>query len=202
MTGRIRAATIEEVARDPGDWVFVDLGFAVKKKKTCGLLLGDGEPRVVTFSELRSKIAGICRATGAPLNLLIEAPLSVAFGANGNPAGRTIELRANKPRYWYVGPASSVIVAATYLLRTIHDLPPQREVRLVEGLVSFKTSKVRSSHTKDVIEMRELVWTRSAALGRIFGAADLPKDRGDHVQSAFLVSGMDFGVPPVVAIGA
>jgi hypothetical protein len=122
-TTRIRAATIEEVVRDSGDWVFVDLGFAGKSRKTCGLLIGDGEPRNRTFSELQSEIVEICRTSAGPLNLLIEAPLSVAFGANGDPAGRAIELRDGVQRYWYVGLGCSVLVAATYLLRSIYDLP-------------------------------------------------------------------------------
>jgi hypothetical protein len=199
---RIRAATVSEVDRSSGYWVFVDLGFA-STKESCGLLKDDEhkrKARTLTFSQLQSEIISICSSGSVPLNLLLEAPLSVAFGPHGNPVGRSMEKRKKQTRYWYVGLGSIVMVAATYLLRSIHDLSPKREIRLFEGLVSFKKKGGRSSHTKDVIQLRDLAWGSKMSLGRIIAPGELSNE-GDRVVSAFRVAGMDFGVPPVVAIG-
>lgn len=196
----IRAATVTEANRSSGEWVFVDLGFA-KEKKSCGLLIDEGEPRTLSFSELQGQIASICSASTAPLNLLLEAPLSVAFSPNGNPTGRSIERRNGQSRYWYFGLGCGVFVAATYLLRSIHDLTRKREIRLFEGLVSFKTKGARTSHIQDVIALRKLAWTGDASVGRIFAPEELASNQGDRVMSAFRVAGMDFGVPPVIAVG-
>jgi hypothetical protein len=40
------------------------------------------------------------------------------------------------------------------------------------------------------------------SLGRIFAPEELVLNKGDRALSAFRVAGMDFGVPPVIAIGA
>jgi hypothetical protein len=200
MTG-IRAATLSEASRQSGDWVFVDIGFA-NKAKSCGLLVGEGKARAVSFSELQNELAGICDTKSGPLNLLLEAPLSVAFGSNGNPVGRSVEKRNEQTRYWYVGLGCSVLVAATYLLRTIHDLSPRREIRLFEGLVSFKPKGTPSSHTADVDALRRVIWHEENSIGRIVAPKELALNQGDQIVSAFRVAGMDFGIPPIVVVGA
>lgn len=195
----IRAATVAEANHSSGEWVFVDLGFA-REAKSCGLLVGEGEARALSFSQLQTEITSICGKGTAPLNVLLEAPLSVAFGPNGNPAGRSVERRNGQTRYWYVGLGCSVLVAATYLLRAMHDLSVNREIRLFEGLVSFKPKGVPSSHTQDVIALREVAWSHDASRGRIVPPEELASKQGDRVVSAFRVAGMDFGVPPVVVV--
>jgi len=127
----IHAATIAEGGRSSGEWVFIDLGFA-SQAKSCGLLVGEDEARALSFSQLQTEILSNCIQRKTPLNALLEAPLSVAFGPNGNPTGRSVEKRNGQTRYWYVGLGCSVLVAATYLLRSIHDLPFHREIRLFE----------------------------------------------------------------------
>lgn len=123
----IRAGNVHEIKRDFGQWVFVDLGFP-QSAKSCGLLIDDGEPTEVTFSDLVRDLTIVTAKEKGPLNLLLEAPLSVAFQANGNPTGRSIERNGSKTRYWYVGLGCSVIVSATYLLRTILKSKPVREI--------------------------------------------------------------------------
>ncbi|MDP2833926.1 MAG: hypothetical protein Q8Q28_11680 [Pseudomonadota bacterium] len=196
----IRAGLTTEANRTSGEWVFVDLGFA-QAVKSCGLLVGDGEPKEVSFSQLRTEILDIVAADGKPLNLLIEAPLSVAFNENGNPTGRRVERRKNQTRYWYVGLGCSVLVAATYLLRAVHDAQSKREIRLFEGLASFKPKGARSSHSNDVLNLREIVWEGNAKSGRIVPPEQLAASTTDRLLSAFLVAGMDFGVPPIVELG-
>jgi hypothetical protein len=195
----IRAGTAAEANRHSGEWVFVDLGFA-EKAKSCGLLIGDGEPEEVSFSQLRERLLEIIAADRKPLNLLIEAPLSVSFNEHGNPTGRSIEKRDSRTRYWYVGLGCSVLVAATYLLRAIQDDNPNRDIRLFEGIASFKPKGVRSSHSNDVLNLRKVIWNDSSTSGLILPPEKLATSPRHKVLSAFVVAGMDFGVPAVVAL--
>lgn len=193
----IRAGLMEEVDRASGAWVFVDLGFA-QSARSCGIVEHDGEPVELTFAGLCERVSRVASEAGGPLNLLLEAPLSVAFLPNGNPTGRAVERRGRDTRYWYVGLGCTVLTAATYLLREVVERHPRREVRLFEGFVSFKAKGVRSSHAGDVLALREAVWR-----GPAVGHAVVPPERlaaaPDHVvRSAFAVAGMDFGVPPVI----
>lgn len=196
----IRAGLPSEANRDSGEWIFIDLGFA-QAAKSCGLLVGDGKPKEVSFSQLKVEILDIVATEGKPLNLLIEAPLSVTFNTKGNPTGRSIERRGSQTRYWYVGLGCSVLVAATYLLRSILDARSSREIRLFEGLASFKTKSSRSSHSDDVLNLRKIIWEDASKSGRIVPPEQLTASPEDKLQSAFLVAGMDFGVPPVVVLG-
>ena len=197
----IRAGRISEVRRASGAWIFVDVGFAQDTRKSCGLLetLDQGTtPALLTFADLKARLVRIVRADDTPLNLVIEAPLSVAFSAAGNPVGRSIEQRNGKCRDWYVGLGCSVLVSASYLLRAIADAPPTREVRLFEGLVSFKPRGMTSDHGRDVLNLRRVVLGEVGA-GWIFAPQELPMDPRHSVVSAFAVGGADYGVPPVIA---
>jgi hypothetical protein len=197
----IRAGTLAEANRRSGEWVFVDLGFA-EKAKSCGLLLGDGSPEEVSFSELKARLLEVVASDRKPLNLLLEAPLSVAFNEHGNPTARAIEKRESQTRYWYVGLGCGVLVAATYLLREIYDASPRREIRLFEGLASFKPKGVRSSHTDDVINLRKVIFDGGSTSGLIVPAGKLAVSPKHRLHSAFLVAGLDFGIPTVVALGS
>ncbi len=196
----IRAGRIDEANRDSGDWIFVDVGFA-KSARSCGVLLGDELCQALSFSQLRVKLQTVATEKAKPLNILLEAPLSVAFNAMGNPTGRSIERRENQTRYWYVGPGCSVLVATTHLLRAIYDVTPSREIRLFEGFASFKPKGVRSSHCEDVLRLHKVIWEGESALGCIIPAEQLLVSPDHRLQSAFFVAGMDFGVPPVVVLG-
>jgi hypothetical protein len=194
----IRAGEIYEIGRDQGDWSFIDIGFA-SRSKSCGLLIGDGQPLETTFGRLKSMVGELALTAGPPLNLVIEAPLSVAFNQQGNPTGRSIEKRRNeRPRYWYIAPGVSVLVAATYLMRHVVDSGPKREIRLFEGFVSFKPKGTTSSHARDVEWLRDTVWHIQERPNAVVTAEQLIMDVDDRVTSAFSVSGIDFGVPPVI----
>jgi len=197
----IRAGTVEEVHPDSGEWTFVDIGFAATAR-SCGVLVGASEPRLLTFAETRREIVELALVGGAPVNLLLEAPLSVAFTAKGNPTGRRVEKRGSQVRYWYVGLGTTVLLAAAYLLRDIASANPRREIRLFEGFVSFKAKDVASSHAEDVKKLRAAVYNEASSVHGVFGSSDLRMSPTDQIRSAFAVAGMDFGVPPVVAIGA
>ena len=190
----------KDVTPNSEEWVFVDMGFS-QKSKTCGLAVGDSEPQEVLFSSLAPQIFNVISKGRGPLNLLIEAPLSVAFDAMGNPTGRRIEKRGSDTRYWYVGPGCAVLVATTYLLRDLYEANLTRQVRLFEGFVSFKEQGSPSSHTNDVADLRNIVWGRGQTPGRVVGPNGLKAEKDDFLCSAFAVSGMDLGVPPVVVVG-
>lgn len=196
----IFAASIEDIRQDSGDWVFVDIGFAKEANKTCGFARGGSKPKEVNFANM---VRLVCEASGngdGLLNLLIEAPLSVAFDYRGNPTGRRFEKRGSDTRYWYNGLGCSVLTAATYLLFQIKESRPTRQIRLVEGFASFKTqSTENSTHADDVFKLRNVAWKLGDTPGCVIAAEDLMTE-GDHLCSAFKVSGMDFGVPPVVML--
>ena len=184
--------------RDCGEWIFVDMGFA-QSAKSCGIAMGDCEPIAVRYDELGRCVAHAVNNGSGPMNLLIEAPLSVAFTAQGCPAGRTIEKRGRRTRYWYVGAGAATLLAAMHLLRRLHDMHPSREIRLFEGFASFKTQGETSSHAGDVSKLRRIAWAESDE-GRIVDSDGLTM-KPDHVlRSAFAVSGMDFGIPAVVVV--
>lgn len=195
----IRAACLEEATPASGYWVFVDLGFA-RSSKSCGLLAGTEDPRELTFAELTSALVRLVSDSGEPINLVIEAPLSVAFNLAGNPTGRSIEKRGGQTRYWYVGLGCCVLVAATYLVRALVDSQPKREIRLFEGLVSFKPKGVASSHAQDVRSLRDVIFSPHLDTGRVIAPHQLAMSNKDRIESAFAVAGMDFGIPPVVSV--
>lgn len=188
-----------EAHKDSGEWVFVDVGFA-NSSRSYGLLVHDGEPAELTFGDLQQRLVHLVSASTTPLNLVLEAPLSVAFNGRENPVRRAIEKRDTVSRYWYVGLGCSVLVATTYLMRALCECRRTRAVRLFEGLASFKPKGEKSSHAGDVCKLRELVWSQLPEHGSIIAPEDLLSPGQGRVESAFKVSGMDFRVPPVVML--
>lgn len=195
----IRSGTVPDVQRDSGDWVFVDIGFSTRTASSA-LLVGDGLPERVPFGALVQRVVQIARQGSTRLNLLIEAPLSVAFNDRGNPTARTLEKRGRQTRCWYAGPGPGVLVAATYLLRHVHESQLARDVRLFEGFVSFKFKEFPSSHAGDVVKLRSVVWRSRECQQSILAPNQIRVNPGDLLISAFRVCGMDFGVPPIVVV--
>ncbi len=191
----IRAGHINEINPASGNWVFLDIGFA-NKAKSCGLLFGDGSPIEVTFNDALQSICKYIKTCNSSINLVIEAPLSVSFDANGNPKGRRIEKQNTKTRYWYVSLGTTVMVAAIYLVKAIIEAKPTNEVRLFEGFVSFKDSNEQTNHSNDVLLLREIVNNKNTKA--IIDPGALKMDATDNIQSAFLVAGIDLGIPPIL----
>jgi hypothetical protein len=198
----IRSGRISELCKDSGQWVFADLGFS-EKNKTCGLPVHEKEEKEITFGDLLREMQVIITSGHKTINILLEAPLSVAFNNEGNPTGRKIEEHPNgndkQPRYWYLGLGCGVMVAATYLLRSVFDAESTAEIRLFEGFASFKSKGAKSSHVKDVKGLRDVAWGMSK-YGNIIEPEQLRRCPQDRLESAFKVAGMDFGVPPVVVL--
>jgi hypothetical protein len=128
----------------------------------------------------------------------LEAPLSVAFGADGNPMGRSIEKQKGGTRYWYVGLGCSVLVANLYLLKAVSDAHPVREVRLYEGFVSFKNNAKRSSHIGDVQALKAVVWSGGREGGSFSEPIPLEGSRDARLTSTLALLGLDADPPPII----
>ena len=194
----IRAGYTEEIwaNREQCDWMFVDIGFSTRQK-SCAVLMDGGVPEVMEFRDLQATILQQLRKAELPLNLVVEAPLSVAFTDRGNPTPRSIEIQKGKmPRSWYVGAGAAVLLATTHLMRSAYETERSREVRLFEGFVSFKEKGAKSYHASDVQSLLDAV--ASARRELFVEPARLKLNPTDVVASAFVVAGMNFGVPPVI----
>jgi len=194
----IRAGNTEEIraARGESEWLFVDIGFSTRQR-SCAVLRDHGEPKVMEFTDLQASIVHELLRNELPLNLVVEAPLSIAFTERGNPAPRSIEIQKGKtPRSWYVGAGAAVLLAATYIMRSVFEAQRRRELRLFEGFVSFKEKGVKSCHALDVRSLRDAVLNARHEL--FVEPSSLKLNPTDIVTSAFVVAGMNVGIPPVI----
>jgi hypothetical protein len=194
----VRAGTMDEAVRESGEWAFVDVGFS-SKSRSCGFQLGEGEATALTFARTREELVRLACTPGKPLNVVIEAPLSVAFSANGNPCGRSLETRNGKSRFWYVGLGCTVMVAASYLIADLAYAPGQRDNRLFEGFVSFKTKGAASDHRLDVRQLQRVIWG-DEGIGDVLPPEALRARPPDQLLPAFRFAGVESGVPPVVRV--
>jgi len=99
------------------------------------------------FGKAVKSIIDFMNQQKGPINLLIEAPLSVTFvdentTNNSNPVGRSFEKCDNLTRYWYSGAGCTTMVAAMYLIHEIQlKVESGVEIRLFEGFVTYKRTK-------------------------------------------------------------
>lgn len=199
----IRAGTHAELREHLGDWAFIDLGFS-HSAKTCGYLfmssIGDEAMSAITYGEMTSRVLELAQQAGPPLHLVLEAPLSAAFDAAGNPVGREIEKDGAATRYWYVGLGCSVLVASLYLLTALRDATRAREVRIFEGLVSFKDQTKASDHQADVAAMKRVVWSGGQLEGRFISPTPLQGRSTRVLTSTLALLGLDPTPPPIVQV--
>jgi hypothetical protein len=180
-----------------GNWAFLDVGFA-NEARTCGYAFGNEPPRLLRFGEVREELVQVIAQSASPVNLVIEAPLSVAFDMHGNPKGRRIERQGKETRYWYVGLGCAVMTAALYIVRYIIESETSTTVKLFEGFVSFKQRGTNSKHMEDVNALRNAVKESTKLQDSSYSPVDLTIDNTDVLQSAFYVSGIDCGIPAVI----
>jgi len=192
----IRAGKKTEIS-SAEDWLILDIGFA-NKATSCGLIINEEAPVALQFNDAKERMCRFISSNNAPVNLIIESPLSVAFDIKGNPKGRSIEKRGQKTRYWYAGLGCTVMVAALYLIKAISETPKNIEVILFEGFVSFKDTAEKSDHLSDVSLLREVVKNPKQFYDKIYEAEALKIDSSDILKSAFHVAGIDAGIPPVI----
>ncbi len=150
------------------------------------------------FGDARRQIIENIMKSVWPMNLVIEAPLSVCFDSNRNPTGRSIERFGGKTRYWYNGLGCAVMVAAMYLIRDIYEADAPIPVRLFEGFISYKNQSMHSDHEADVCLLRDVVRNPSKFPDSIYEPDQLKSLPGDTLSSAFTVAGIDCGIPTVL----
>ena len=134
------------------------------------------------------------------LNLVIEAPLSIAFQENGNPTIRTCDRLPGKsqPRPYYTNAGATTFIAALMLFRELRLTQILRPVQLFEGFLSFKSSSGGSDHVEDVLRIKDAIWTGTNC--DIFGPTNLAQDPDHRIESAafpFLDINL---IPPVIRI--
>lgn len=203
MAAIVRAGSVGDMWRPKGHsedydglpWVIVDIGFS-NNSRSCGVTINGREipdpikPYRVTSSKpktLGNKHYGmLCPAItewlshdSSPIkaravNLMIEAPLSVAFakrsgprgklqGAHqGNPIARNPDkLRAanrqdgsqDQQRLWYTQPASGLVIAAIRLIQELASVLDGWDISLFEGFVSFKNKDGPMGHWRDTCKL-------------------------------------------------
>jgi hypothetical protein len=197
----ISSGKVKDISWTKGTWLILDVGFS-SSRKTCGIILGDNKADKLKFNDATDEVVRIARNKSL-LNLVIEAPLSVAFDRSGNPKARSIEKEGGKNRLWYVGPGCAVLVAAMYLMKKLYDSHPSAEIRLFEGFVSYKSKATRSGDVKDVELLRKAIKARRTPKHHIIRPEELTIARDDNIRSAFELmdmKDMDFGIPPVIKV--
>lgn len=191
----IKAGEVKDIRWANGNWLIFDIGFS-NRQKSCALLFNDKKPDVYQYNEAVTEVQKIIQ-NFKNLNLVIEAPLSVAFDNHGNPKGRSVEKMGNRTRYWYFGPGSTVLLATTYFLRRIKDSNPTTNIKLFEGFVSYKDRGQTSDHLKDVKLLKKAIMSTNV-LQYCKQPHELKLADNDVLESAFKVAGMNFGIPPVI----
>ncbi len=207
MASKIIAGCTTDINKGSGQWLIVDIGFS-STAPSCGVWNGTGKPSVVTFGDLVKLVTREVQEAGPEdLNLLLEAPLSVAFQQNNNPTRRSCDSQDGKYRDWYVNAGATTLIAAGYLLRALDGCQRQRNVRLFEGFVSFKRSEDRprskaariAAHKKDVLKLKNAVWTRANA--QIIDPGKLRQKPDHRIESAFPFLDKHL-IPPVIRINS
>lgn len=190
----LRAGTRDDLIWDNGLWLILDIGFS-STKRTCCLSVGDGEPHLFTFGEVCDRIVELIRNSVTQVNLVIEAPLSVAFNNNGNPMWRSIEHQSKQWRQWYAGAGAVVFVATQYLLKRIIQVEVEKDIVLFEGFVSFNFGGDHCSH---VIALRKLIREQNRHSTEVFDSGQLRTSPTDNLLSAGSLLENDFGIPAVI----
>lgn len=157
-------------------------------------------PRSISASARRRPVAlsfGCCVDKVAELIerreihvLIVEAPLSGLFGANGDPAWRRpFEQQAKDTgfsrRYWYTQPASTVCLAAAVFFQRLGTLIKsyRGSIEVYEGFVSFKSRKTRRCEDA----LRLLAAAGSTEMGEYYEVRPEP---GQHLLSFLYVAGV------------
>lgn len=196
------------------DWIFVDIGFAPPNNKSCGVAVGKCKAKKVAFSKLVEIVINEVEKPNKrskQLNLLLEAPLSMAFDLAGNPTARRFELGdetngaqgkagrfgnllASKKRGWYAQAGASTRGGAERLLWSLNRCKRQRMVRLFEGFAPVK----EPNHDKVANRLREVV--RGQTHCPILSSHELLVDSTrEHLWPIPGISGWDSTEPPAIS---
>ena len=202
MTSNVRAGCVEALTRPDSDhppWVIIDIGFS-SRGRSCGITI-NGKPipdPVLGYNANPSKprklgdkhYGMLCPAIKEwldndesavkerAINLMIEAPLSMAFASRsnsdassqgvlqGNPIARipdrlegtdTAGSTQTQQRLWYTQPASGLMVASVRLIQELAAALEDWEIRLFEGFVSFKDGNEPEGHWQDTCKLWQAI---------------------------------------------
>jgi hypothetical protein len=135
--------------------VAVDLGFSGKSSTTgvAWALPSESGAKKHQFGEAVKAVAEKCRSL-VEVTLILEAPLSAAFNASGNPCPRGGFEREPQSRWWSVGPGAATALSALFFLRQLHSELKTANVtiHLVEGFVSGEAS---GDHDQVAVALRD-----------------------------------------------
>ena len=209
ISSKIIAGDKNDIKVGQNEWLIVDIGFS-STNLSCGVWGGGGETKVVTFGDLVELVRREFARDDAPdLNLLIEAPLSVAIQKNGNPIPRLCDRLPNRcqPRPWYVNAGATTLIAAQFLFRELHCHEVRRTVRLFEGFISFKrasegnkTARLKEAeHIEDVLKLKNAIWTPANA--EVLEPDNLT-EYGNRIESSAFPFLDKHLIPPVILINS
>ena len=192
-----------------GDWLIIDIGMS-STRRTCGVWCDPDTFKVMHFYELKNVLTDRAKIDDrGPLNLAIEATLSVAFLPNGNPGYRLCDIYEPFPnqkpesKHWNQNGGRATILAAQFLLRELHESQPKkRQIRLFEGHVAFKRyidykpfEKETNPHLKDVLVLKNAIFNEHER--DIFVLANRNDNRSTIFESPFPFFSKTL-VPPVI----
>ena len=165
----ITAGTIDEISLYTGEWMIIDIGLS-QTNATTGIWNSPNRLYTITYGELLPEvIKRACVSGQGQLNLAIEAPLSVAFGNDGNPRTRPCDIWRQPgtldttDRNWYQQAGPDTLLMAQFLLHGLHQSDERRRrIKLFEAHVSFKGDSPTNqfpeaggnTHLADVLAVR------------------------------------------------
>jgi len=120
--------------------VAIDLGFS-GSKASCGLAFRESQgtdvvPKNYRFDACVKKAADLI-ASHKDSVLILEAPLSASFNADGNPQSRGDFEGIPKPRWWSLRAGAAMALAAQYFLKSLSQrIPKDVRCNLIEGFVT------------------------------------------------------------------
>jgi hypothetical protein len=188
---RIVAGDCSDIHWGSGEWIIVDMGFS-NTKQSCGVAIGDSTPRKMRYGDLVKKVIKAAQEDKREyLNLLLEAPLSMAFNTCENPVRRSFEEVKHE---WYLRAGATTMLGAIYLIDRLNASDSICKVRLFEGFAPL--SKV--DHAKIAGALRKVVKQRID--DRIVKPCDILKRESGCVTPAYRVTNGDGKIPPVVRL--
>lgn len=182
----------------------VDLGFSATKE-TCGAAAwpedNDFQAPMI-YSRFAESTCRWIHKHGPQVVLILEAPLSGAFDADGNPIPRGdferfhSETNRSSPRHWNIMAGASMALAAIHFCHALSiRLNPEIIVHLVEGFASRYTDDPNNkpSHVDVARELLRL-WRKGQDLL-------IPQATGSVVSVTGIIGGSPSeGVPGVLRV--
>lgn len=250
MASNVSAGCIEDLIEprrdtmnpDSPPWVIIDLGFS-GSSRSCGITINGSRipdplegyrstsskpkrPGDKHYGMLCPAITEWLSTHYSPekpgaINLMIEAPLSMAFtkrsasgdrlrGARqGNPIARipdrlectnTDGKAQVQQRLWYTQPASGLMIASIRLIQELATALDGWDIRLFEGFVSFKKGDEPKGHWRDTRELwRALPEDPAPFEPSIHPIVDPQEGRVESILG-LVNMGSSSGVPPILRI--